>query len=116
MDPPSHINAQRYINPFRHLQSTGPESRRRFRSSESPYLADHSQHERQQTRRQREYSRRGQLLKHERDKRTVIVEPLAGDFRTEVLHNVFLKVGPVRKAQIARDRTGRSDRQVRKKS
>lgn len=50
-----------------------------------------------------------QLTEDERDRRTVFVQQLAARLRTKELIQFFEKVGPVKEAQIVKDRvSGRS--------
>jgi RNA-binding protein 39 len=54
-------------------------------------------------------SRSPQLTEDERDRRTVFVQQLAARLRTKELITFFEKVGPVKEAQIVKDRvSGRS--------
>ncbi|EON62304.1 hypothetical protein W97_01525 [Coniosporium apollinis CBS 100218] len=63
--------------------------------------------------RQRSKSKTPQLTEDERDRRTVFVQQLAARLRTKELIAFFEKVGPVKEAQIVKDRvSGRSKGQV----
>ncbi|KAJ9638284.1 Phosphatidylinositol-3-phosphatase SAC1 [Coniosporium tulheliwenetii] len=55
--------------------------------------------------RQRSKSKTPQLTEDERDRRTVFVQQLAARLRTKELIAFFEKVGPVKEAQIVKDRT-----------
>lgn len=75
---------------------------------------DHEQEAPRARRRSRSRDRRSktpeiQLTEDERDKRTVFVQQLAARLRTRELIQFFEKIGPVKEAQIVKDRvSGRS--------
>lgn len=98
-------------------RSRSPEYDRYYRPEGRPRRDDDDRRDRDKDRRRSQSPKKGvktktpepQLTEDERDRRTVFVQQLAARLRTKELIQFFEKVGPVKEAQIVKDRvSGRS--------
>jgi RNA-binding protein 23/39 len=84
-------------------------TRRDDREEDRPSRRDREGRKRSRSRGRRSHTPEEELNEDERDKRTVFVQQLAARLRTKELIAFFEKVGPVKEAQIVKDRvSGRS--------